>query len=87
MIEVATGRNLGGSATWVRVRDNGPGIPPDRLERIFDPFYTEKASGTGLGLAISRKIVEAQGGTLEVESEVGHGTEFVLELPAARARA
>lgn len=85
VIEVAAGRNLSGTATWVRVRDNGPGIPPERLERIFDPFYTSKEKGTGLGLAIAKKIAEAQGGSLEVESEVGRGTEFVLQLPAARA--
>ena len=87
VLSIAAGRNLAGSAGWVRVRDNGPGIPKERLEKIFDPFFTSKTNGTGLGLAISRKMVEAQGGTLEVESELGQGTEFVLELPAARAGA
>jgi signal transduction histidine kinase len=86
VVSIAAGRNLAGSAGWVRIRDNGPGIAKERLERIFDPFFTSKANGTGLGLAISKKIVEAQGGTLEVESELGRGTEFVMELPAARAR-
>jgi len=84
VITVSAGRNLAGDGAWVRVRDNGPGIPPERLARIFDPFFTSKDDGTGLGLAISRKIAEAQGGSLEVESEMGHGTEFVLELPAHR---
>ena len=83
---IASGHNLAGSAAWVRVSDNGPGIPKERLERIFDPFYTSKSTGTGLGLAISKKLVEAQGGTLEVQSEPGR-TEFVMELPTPRARA
>ncbi|MCB9596079.1 MAG: HAMP domain-containing histidine kinase [Sandaracinaceae bacterium] len=85
-VTIASGHNLAGSAAWVRVSDNGPGIPKERLERIFDPFYTSKSTGTGLGLAISKKLVEAQGGTLEVQSEPGR-TEFVMELPTPRARA
>ena len=83
VVSVAAGRNLSGTGSWVRVRDNGPGISPERVEKIFDPFFTSKEKGTGLGLAISKKIVEAQGGTLDVVSEVGQGTEFVIELPAA----
>ncbi len=87
VVSVASGKDLAGRTAWVRVKDNGPGIPEEKLARVFDPFYTSKASGTGLGLAISKKIVEAQGGTLAVESAPGRGTEFVMELPVARARA
>jgi two-component system, NtrC family, sensor histidine kinase HydH len=61
--------------------DNGQGIEPESLARIFEPFYTTKPDGTGLGLAISKKIVEGHGGTLEVESTVGQGTIVTVRLP------
>jgi signal transduction histidine kinase/FixJ family two-component response regulator len=67
------------------VRDNGPGIPAEHLARIFEPYFTTKsaANGTGLGLSISRSLVEDHGGTLRVTSQPGHGTTFVVDLPAA----
>jgi len=65
----------------VRVRDNGCGIPPEKLERIFNPFFTTKETGTGLGMAISKKIVEAHQGSIEAASEVGRGSEFRVTLP------
>jgi len=65
----------------VRIQDNGAGIPPEKIDRIFNPFFTTKDKGTGLGMAISRKIVEAHEGTIQVESEVGRGTEFTVRLP------
>jgi signal transduction histidine kinase len=63
--------------------DDGSGIEPEVLGRIFDPFYTTKpvGKGTGLGLSISHGIVERHGGTLSVESEPGRGTRFTLDLP------
>jgi signal transduction histidine kinase len=70
----------------LEVEDNGPGIPPDVLERIFDPFFTTKEDGgTGLGLAISRRIVQELGGDVAVKSLVGEGTRFTVTLPAAAA--
>ncbi len=64
--------------------DNGRGIPPEDLPRIFEPFFTTKGNhGTGLGLAVSWGIVEAHGGSLEVQSEPGHGTRFTLRLLTA----
>lgn len=63
------------------VVDDGPGVPPDRLAHIFDPFYTTKHKGTGLGLATSHAIVAEHGGTLDVESVPGRTT-FTLRLPA-----
>jgi two-component system, NtrC family, sensor kinase len=70
-----------GPQAVLRVSDTGPGIDPARLERIFEPFVSTKGTGMGLGLAICREIVEAHGGVLEVESDVGVGTTFTLRLP------
>ncbi len=80
-IDLASGENLAGTEIWVRVRDNGPGMDAEQLERIFSPFYTSKKEGTGLGLAISKKLIDAHGGTLEAHSRPGEGTEFLLTLP------
>jgi signal transduction histidine kinase len=84
-IDVALGQNLAGSEIWLRVRDNGPGIEPERLGRIFSPFYTSKSDGTGLGLAISKKLVEAHGGALDARSTPGAGSEFLVTLPCRPA--
>ena len=69
----------------VRFADTGAGIPDEALDRIFIPFYTTKTKGTGLGLAISQRIVKGHGGTIEVQSRVGEGTEFILRFPSASA--
>lgn len=66
-------------------QDTGRGIPPEELERIFDPFYTTRPSGTGLGLAIARKILESMGGRIAVESRPNAGTTFRLWLRRAPA--
>jgi len=74
----------------VRIRDNGPGIPQDVLDKIFQPFFTTKppGEGTGLGLSISYDIVvQKHGGRLEASSTAGKGTEFVLRLPRDRTPA
>ena len=67
----------------IEVRDNGPGIPAENLERIFEPFFTTKppGQGTGLGLSVSRGIIEKLGGTLTVESKLGAGAAFKVTLP------
>jgi len=83
-IELVTGENLAGTNVWLRVADNGPGMEPAMLDEIFSPFYTTKEAGTGLGLAISKKIVEAHDGTMEAQSDLGRGTEFVLTFPKDR---
>jgi signal transduction histidine kinase len=70
----------------LRVYDTGCGIPPERLQAIFEDFVTTKRRGLGLGLAISRKIVEQLGGRISVASEVGKGTTFTLEFPLTSAR-
>jgi signal transduction histidine kinase len=85
--DVAEGRRLdlyienGGRQATVRIRDNGRGIAPEKVDRIFNPFFTTKDHGTGLGMAIAKKIVEAHTGTIEVESTIGQGTEFQVTLP------
>jgi len=63
--------------------DTGPGIAPEDLSHIFEPFYTTKTSGTGLGLAVSYNIIESHHGTLGVASVPGHGATFTVRLPAA----
>lgn len=65
------------------IKDNGPGIPSENLERIFEPFFTTKppGEGTGLGLSVSRGIIEKLGGRIEVESKLGTGTTFKVMLP------
>jgi two-component system sensor kinase FixL len=63
------------------VADTGAGIPDHQLDRIFRPFFTTKTRGTGLGLAICQKIMQAQGGSITVSSEVGRGTEVTLSFP------
>lgn len=67
----------------VRIRDDGPGIPPEVLPRIWDPFFTTKdvGEGTGLGLSIVYELVERHGGSIEVDSKVGVGTTFTVVLP------
>jgi signal transduction histidine kinase len=80
----------GGRWVEVRVRDTGVGIEPDELPRVFDRFYRGDAArgrpgGTGLGLAIARLLVEQHGGTIDVRSEVGEGSEFTVRLPAGVA--
>ncbi len=66
----------------ISVRDDGPGVPPDKIERIFEAYYTTKEYGTGLGLAIVKHNVELYGGTVQVKSELGKGAAFTLILPA-----
>jgi hypothetical protein len=73
-----------GTATVV-IRDNGCGIPEDKLAKIFNPFYTTKKNGTGLGMGIAKKVMDAHSGRIEVQSKPGTGTEFRLSIPLADA--
>ncbi len=65
----------------ITIRDNGPGILPEVRDRIFVPFFTTKKTGTGLGLAIAQKIIHTHGGVLDLKSEPGKGTDFIIKIP------
>jgi signal transduction histidine kinase len=75
------GRRLEGDRVLLWVADGGVGIAAADLPRVFDPYFTTKRTGTGLGLAIARKVVEALGGVIRVESREGEGTRIEVELP------
>lgn len=88
---VAGSEAIVGVRTWrvddavkVAISDTGGGISAEHLERIFTPFFTTKRRGTGLGLAVVKKIVDDHRGSIEVRSECGMGTAFIVALPAAR---
>lgn len=70
------------SVVEVRFRDEGPGIAPENLRRMFEPLFSTKAVGIGMGLAVCRAFVESCSGTIEVESEPGEGATFLVTLPA-----
>ena len=65
----------------LNVIDTGQGMKPEDLHRIFRPFFSTRATGTGLGLPTTRRIIEGHGGTINVESELGRGTQFTIYLP------
>src|SRR5260370_21743932 len=79
-----------GDDLLISVTDNGPGIAPEEIDRIFDKFYRSSsaaetgAPGTGMGLAIARGIIVAHGGRVWAESSIGHGTTFTLAIPVER---
>ena len=83
--------NVESGMAEIAIRDSGAGIPPEKLPRIFEPFYSTKTAdeqgqgGTGLGLALCREVIEAHHGRIRVESAVGKGTTFTLKLPAIPA--
>lgn len=68
-------------AVRLAIIDTGKGIPPETLKKVFEPFFSTKRTGSGLGLPTTKRIVEAHGGTIAVESEVGKGTKFTLRFP------
>ena len=84
-------RNREAGTSEITVRDTGPGIPPDKLPKIFERFYSTKTAdehgqgGSGLGLALCKEIIDAHKGRIRVESTVGRGTTFTLRLPMAAA--
>jgi two-component system NtrC family sensor kinase len=69
----------------ITVKDNGSGISPENLKKVFSPFFTTKpvGKGTGLGLSVCYGIIDSMGGVMEVSSQKGAGTTFTIDLPAA----
>ena len=78
---------LTGDACEIEIRDDGPGLSKEMIERVFDPYYTTKPGGTGLGLSITRGIVEEHGGRVELTSIEGQGCQVLITLPLERTRA
>ncbi|MCF7765777.1 MAG: hypothetical protein K9N62_19080 [Verrucomicrobia bacterium] len=78
-IQTRFGENF---AVIIRISDDGPGMTPENVAKIFEPYFTTKSKGTGLGLAIVKHNTEIYGGTVGVESELGKGTRFTIRLPA-----
>jgi signal transduction histidine kinase len=81
-VSVASASREGVPAVEIRVRDSGPGIPPERIKTIWEPYVTSKPGGTGLGLAIARQAILAHDGSARVECPPGGGTEFRFLIPA-----
>jgi two-component system CheB/CheR fusion protein len=71
-----------GGEWTMTMADTGPGMPPDVKERVFEPFFTTRSRGTGLGLPIARRVVEAHGGRIDIETPPGGGTVVLMSLPA-----
>lgn len=86
-VMISTRGRSGGGLVEISIADTGCGIPSEQIGRIFDPFFTASRSshGTGLGLSIAYGIVTTHGGTISVQSEVGKGSRFTIEMPAAPA--
>ena len=79
--EVGVGGEANSPMIQIEVADDGPGVPPDVVEKIFSPFFTTKPQGSGLGLAIVRKIVDAHDGRIDVGARPGGGTRFRVTIP------
>lgn len=78
-IEVQTSKEA--QRAEIIIKDTGRGMPPEALEKVFDPFYTTKIGGTGLGMAIVRQIIDEHRGAIDLESQVGRGTRVTIKLP------
>ena len=82
-VVLRTARRPEDSMVRVTVEDNGPGIPPEELRRVFDDFYSTRKGGVGLGLSIVRRLAADNNGSVHAESRVGSGSRFHVDLPAA----
>lgn len=80
-LQIATRRTRDGKWVQIEIRDSGVGMSSNALKHVFDPFFSTKLKGSGLGLAITRRIVQDHGGDIDVYSEAGQGTTFILSFP------
>jgi len=83
--ELCVRTRVDGGSARLEIADTGPGIPPNLRRQVFEPFFTTKATGTGLGLAVVRRVIEAHGGSVEVEDAPAGGALFVLRFPLSGA--
>ena len=70
-----------GMMARITIADSGPGIAPEHLDRIFEPYFTTKENGTGLGLALTRRIILEHNGSIRAENSPGGGARFIIDLP------
>jgi signal transduction histidine kinase len=70
-----------GHYSYIEIEDNGCGMTEEQRQRLFEPFFTTKEKGVGLGMSIVHRIIDAHGGTIDVESAPGSGTTFIISLP------
>jgi signal transduction histidine kinase len=85
-ITVVTAHDTARQAALITISDTGHGIDKEKIDTIFEPFFTTKESGTGLGLSITHGIIEQHGGTISVESKMGRGTSFTIQLPVSEEK-
>ncbi|HPU99046.1 MAG TPA: ATP-binding protein, partial [Candidatus Hydrogenedentes bacterium] len=74
-----------GNALEIRVEDQGPGFPPDKINKLFEPFYSEKPRGTGMGLSICQRVVEAMNGTIQLGNRAEGGAAVIVRFPSYEA--
>jgi signal transduction histidine kinase len=84
-LSIALSQEEEGRRARIDVTDNGRGIAPEDISKVFEPYYSTKETGTGLGLAIVRKAVDDHHGSISVKSKVGEGTTFTITLPAEQS--
>ena len=84
--ELAIGASKKEESVYVTIQDSGVGIPAEVRTRLFTPLFTTKSKGQGLGLVVSNRIIEAHGGEITFESEIGKGTTFTVKVPLNRSQ-
>jgi signal transduction histidine kinase len=82
-LEIVAAEAEPGRTIAVTVSDTGTGMTPEHRARLFQPLYTTKARGIGLGLVVVKNLTQANGGSIDVHSEAGRGTKFIITLPSA----